>query len=63
MEISREFVEAEIQTLEQEIGKAQAFLIQAQAVSAAYKMLLTRLDTPEPELQKDTDANNLSSTP
>jgi hypothetical protein len=63
MEISREFIESEIQTLEQEIGKAQAFLTQAQAVSAAYKMLLTRLDTPEPELQKDTDADNLSSTP
>lgn len=62
MEISRDFLETEVQTLEQEIGKAQAFLTQAQAVLSAYKMLLVRLDTPEPEQPKDANLNDISSS-
>ena len=55
MQITKEFLEAEIQSLEQESNKAQTFLIQAQATIAAYKMLLNRLEAPE-ENQND-DAN------
>ena len=47
MQITKEFLEAEIQTLEQESKKAQTFLIQAQATVAAYKMLLNSLEAPE----------------
>jgi hypothetical protein len=48
MVITKEFLIGEIQSLEQEIEKAQAFLTQAQAVLNAYQMLDRRLDEPEP---------------
>lgn len=48
MQITKEFLQTEIQSLEQEIGKAQAFLTQAQAVLSAYQMLIRKLDEPEP---------------
>lgn len=51
MQITKEFLEVEIQQLEQESHKAQTFLIQAQATISAYKMLLNRLDAPEEEQQ------------
>jgi hypothetical protein len=47
MQITKEFLEAEIRDLEQELNKAQTFLIQAQATITAYKMLINRLDAPE----------------
>ena len=55
MQITKEFLIAEIQSLEQEYQKAQTFIIQAQATVAAYQMLLNRLDAPEeaPEESKD----------
>lgn len=49
MQITREFLEAEIRDLEQEVLKANAFVLQAQATVSAYKMLIGRLDAPEPE--------------
>ena len=49
MKISKEFLEAEIRDLEQEVLKANAFVLQAQATVSAYKMLIGRLDAPEPE--------------
>ena len=55
MQITKEFLEAEIRELEAEAQKAQTFLIQAQATITAYKMLINRLEAPEPE-QKDDDA-------
>ena len=56
MQITKEFLIAEIQSLEQEATKANTFLIQAQATVAAYQMLLNRLDAPEeaPE-EKEND--------
>lgn len=48
MEISKEFLQAEIQSLEQELHKAQTFQIQAQATIAAYQMLIRRLDADKP---------------
>lgn len=48
MQITKEFLQSEIQSLEQESQKAQTFLIQAQATIAAYQMLLRRMDEPEP---------------
>ena len=49
MQITKEFLESEIRELETEVQKAQTFLIQAQATIQAYKMLVNRLDAPEPE--------------
>jgi hypothetical protein len=56
MQITKEFLEAEIADLQTESGKAQTFLIQAQATISAYQMLINRLDAPEPE-QQDGNAN------
>ena len=56
MQITKEFLEAEIRDLEQEANKAQTFLIQAQATIAAYKMLINRLDATEQEKQNGLDA-------
>jgi hypothetical protein len=47
MEITKDFLVAEIQSLEQEAQKAQVFIIQAQATISAYKMLINKLDEPE----------------
>ena len=55
MQITKEFLEAEIQSLEQELNKAQVFMVQAQATVQAYKMLLNRLEVPEEK--QDVDAN------
>jgi hypothetical protein len=49
MLITKEFLVAEIQSLEQEAQKAQTFIVQAQATISAYKMLINRLDAPEVE--------------
>jgi hypothetical protein len=51
MQITKEFLEAEIQSLESETNKAQVFLIQAQATITAYKMLINKLD--ETEVKQD----------
>ena len=56
MQITKEFLEAEIAALEQESNKAQVFQIQAQATIAAYKMLINRLDAPEQEKQDAINA-------
>jgi hypothetical protein len=53
MQITKEFLETEISELETEAQKAQTFLTQAQATIQAYKMLINRLDAPEPEQQHD----------
>jgi hypothetical protein len=47
MQITKEFLVAEIQSLESEANKAQTFLIQAQATITAYKMLVNKLNEPE----------------
>jgi hypothetical protein len=47
MQITKEFLVGEIQSLEQELNKAQVFMVQAQATISAYKMLLNRLEAPE----------------
>jgi hypothetical protein len=49
VQITREFLGSEIRELEQEVLKANAFVLQAQATISAYKMLIGRLDAPEPE--------------
>jgi hypothetical protein len=56
MQITKEFLEAEIADMQKEVGKAQTFLTQAQATIAAFQMLINRLEAPEPE-QKDGNAN------
>lgn len=47
MQITKEFLVAEIQSLESETNKAQVFLIQTQATITAYKMLINKIDEPE----------------
>ena len=47
MQITKEFLVAEIESLEFETNKAQTFLIQAQATITAYKMLINKIDEPE----------------
>jgi hypothetical protein len=47
MQITKEFLVAEIESLESEANKAQTFLIQAQATISAYRMLINRLEAPE----------------
>ena len=54
MQITKEFLEVEIRSLEQEATKANTFLVQAQATISAYKMLLNRLEAPE---ENENDAN------
>ncbi len=53
MQITKEFLEAEVAELEREMQKAVTFQIQAQATIQAYRMLLDRLDAPEPEQDDD----------
>jgi hypothetical protein len=47
MQITKEFLEAEIAELQKETGKAETFLLQAKATIAAYQMLINRLEAPE----------------
>lgn len=47
MVITKEFLEAEIRDLENEINKASAFVLKAQGTIEAYRMLINRLDAPE----------------
>lgn len=56
MQITKEFLESEIGDLEQEIQKANAFILKAQGTIEAYKMLINRIEAPEPE-QQNGDAN------
>lgn len=53
MQITKEFLEAEIADLRQESGKAEAFLLKAQGTIEAYQMLINRLAAPEPEQTND----------
>jgi len=48
MDINKDFLLAEISSLEQEINKAQAFMIKAQGAIEAYQLLIRRIETPEP---------------
>jgi hypothetical protein len=48
MQINKEFLQSEISDLENESQKANTFLIQAQATISAYRMLINRLEAPEP---------------
>lgn len=47
MQITKEFLSIEIDSLEQEIAKAQTYVAQCQAVISAYKMLVNRIEAPE----------------
>jgi hypothetical protein len=60
MQITKEFLEAEIAELQNESKKAETFLIQAQATISAYRMLVGRLDAPEPvDLCQGVNLNEL----
>jgi len=51
MQITKEFLEAEIADLRKEAGRAEVFLLKAQGTIEAYQMLINRLEAPEPEQQ------------
>ena len=53
MQITKEFLLAEIADLQKEAGTAQTFLVQSQATINAYQMLINRLDAPEPEPEQE----------
>ena len=48
MIITKEFVEAEIADIQREMGNAQTFLIRAEAALNVHRMLLAKLQEPEP---------------
>ena len=54
MEIKKEFLLAEIKSLEVELNKAQTFIIQAQATISAYQMLVRRLDSQEEDASSNS---------
>lgn len=54
MQITKDFLESEIRDLEQEINKANAFILKAQGTVEAYKMLINRIEAPELEQQNDS---------
>ena len=47
MEISREYIQAEIDEVQRELAKAKTFVIQAETSLTIYRMLLAKLDTPD----------------
>lgn len=55
MQITKEFLQAEIAELESEMQKANTFVIQAQATIAAYRMLINRLEAPEQETENPNE--------
>ena len=55
MQITKEFLQAEIAELENEMQKANTFVIQAQATIAAYRMLINRLEAPEQETENPNE--------
>lgn len=55
MQITKDFLESEIRDLETEIQRANAFIIKAQGTIEAYRMLINRLETPEPEQEHDAN--------
>jgi septal ring factor EnvC (AmiA/AmiB activator) len=57
MQITKAFLESEIKELEQELMRANTFIIQAQATLTAYQMLIRRLDSPEQESSNAPDSN------
>ena len=57
MEISREFILAEMEQVQRELQKAQVFVIQAETSLSIYNMLLSRLAALEGE-----DGSNLPET-
>ena len=57
MEITKDFLVAEIGSLGHEIQKAQAFILKAQGTIEAYQMLINRLDTPEEPEQTNGNAD------
>ena len=58
MQITKEFLEAEISDLQNEVRKAETFLLQAQATISAYQMLIRRLDAPEVVETTETGEQN-----
>ncbi len=47
MQITKEFLSVEIDSLEQEIARSNTYIAQCQAVISAYKMLVNRIEAPE----------------
>ena len=47
MQISKEFILAEMEQVQRELQKAQVFVIQAETSLSIYRMLLAKLDAPE----------------
>ena len=62
MNITKEFLQAEIASIEQEMENARIFQIRGTAAISVHKMLLAKLDEPEPSNELVTDSTDLSTT-
>ena len=58
MEITKDFLEAEIGDLELELQKAHIFVLKAQGTIEAYRMLIRRLETPN---QGETNVSDITN--
>lgn len=47
MAISKEFILAEMEQVQQELQKSRVFVIQAETALSIYQMLLAKFDEPE----------------
>jgi hypothetical protein len=64
MEITREFIQAEMDEVQRELQKAQTFVVQAETSLAIYRMLLARLDQEKlGDLQESDNLANLGINP
>lgn len=55
--VTKDFLLGEVQQLESELNKAQTFVLQAQAVIAAYKLLLAKFEEPQEASVENPDGN------
>ena len=53
MQITKEFLQAEIASIEQEMENARIFQIRGAAALSVHRMLLSKLDEPETEVSND----------
>jgi hypothetical protein len=59
MIITKEWLEQEIAECQREMGNAQNFLIRAEAALNVHRMLLAKLQEPEPEIKEESNVSNL----
>jgi hypothetical protein len=61
MEITREFIQAEMDEVQRELAKAKTFVVQAETSLAIYGMLLARLNADDGNLADLSESDNLAN--